>query len=103
MPKIEITKDCDNCKICIDACPKKLFKEHENKVVVENVELCTMCKSCTEVCPKNAIKLSSIPDSFIFTVESFGSLSPERIIQKAIEVLSEKIDSFKEEFEKASA
>ncbi len=100
VPSIEVSDECDQCKKCIEECPKKLFKIKDNKVAVEDVNSCTLCKACQEACPKDAIDVDYIKDSFVFKIESFGSLYAKNVFMKALEVLDEKADGFSEALKK---
>lgn len=65
MPKIIIDKEkCKACKICIDACPKKLIgiSEDTNKsgcnyaIFNDKNNECIGCAICATCCPDIAIK-----------------------------------------------
>ena len=42
---------------------------------------------------ENIVSVGFVPDRFIFTVEPSGSLSPAQILESALTVLAEKMDS----------
>jgi DNA-directed RNA polymerase subunit D len=60
---------------------------------------CILCKLCEDTCDFNAIKVRWDNRIFAFSLESTGALSPEKIVKKAIEILQEKSEAFKEEIE----
>lgn len=64
MARIVINKDlCKSCKICMNACPKKLIKTSSsvNSIGVHYAEFddenreCLGCALCAESCPEAAI------------------------------------------------
>ena len=57
---------------------------------------CTICEACSRNCPQEAITVNSKPDSYIFTIESSGSITIKEIIDRAMIVFQEKIDEFLE-------
>ena len=44
--------------------------------------------------------MNKISDHFIFTVESTGALSPETLVLQAIDILSDKCDTFLNELDR---
>ena len=58
----ELCKGVEECGICIEVCPKKLFFPSEGlnrkgykPPRVENPETCTQCQNCMVYCPDLAI------------------------------------------------
>jgi len=58
----ELCKGVEECGICIEVCPKKLFRPSESlnrkgykPPGVENPETCTQCQNCMVYCPDLAI------------------------------------------------
>lgn len=81
---------------CVDACPKNAL-DIDNKSgypYLRDPFICILCKECVEVCKYNAIKLEPDDKSFIFYVESVGSLPISKIIHVASTILAEKCDAF---------
>jgi len=72
-------------------CPKKVFKAGE--VDKDRLVDCNLCLACSDAMPKN-VKVSSGKD-IIFTVESFGQLTPKEIFNAALKELSSGLDEIK--------
>jgi 2-oxoglutarate ferredoxin oxidoreductase subunit delta len=58
----ELCKGVEECGICVEVCPKKLFSpaDHVNRKGykpprVEKLEACTQCQNCMIYCPDLAI------------------------------------------------
>jgi len=94
MPVLEFSKSCDACGECVKACPKQILEVVDKKVKITDLTQCIMCKACVEACPSDAVKVSADPTKFVFRVESSGTLPPEQIILKAMEVLQDKFEEF---------
>jgi len=92
-PRIEISKNCDLCGKCIDACPKQILVKTEGKVRVRDIKACTLCQDCVQACPKEspAITVSWEPSTFILSLESSGGLSPERIVTEAVKITDKQL------------
>jgi DNA-directed RNA polymerase subunit D len=97
--KIDLEK-CDLCKKCLKACPKGVLGMEEKKVVVIDYEKCDMCKLCVDSCPRDTIIVEEEKNAYIFNVESTGALPPEKIVEKALEILEEKTKDFEEQISK---
>lgn len=95
-PIIEISKECDNCGICIEACPKNIFVMKKKNVEVEKDKLldCHLCNACVEICPKKAVTVKADDKDIMLTVESFGQLSPEEIVVKSVDIFDKKLKEF---------
>ncbi|MDI6754631.1 MAG: ferredoxin family protein [Thermodesulfobacteriota bacterium] len=58
----ELCKGMEECGLCLEVCPKKLFLPSENlnrkgyrPPRVNNLEACTQCQNCVIFCPDLAI------------------------------------------------
>ncbi len=89
-PVIEVSGDCDECGECVEACPRDVLGIKRNKLKVLNERECILCNSCVEICESNSISVRGDEGRFIFSVESNGSLEPEKIFSKACDILVAK-------------
>lgn len=98
-PKIEISKECNDCAKCVDICPRKVFATKNNKVEVRDLLACNLCMDCVDVCPQKpaAIKVGWEKNAFIMNIESSGALPPERIIQEATKILDNQLKDFEKQ------
>lgn len=89
-PIIEVSKDCDSCGQCVEACPRDVLGVKRNKLKVINERDCILCNSCVEVCESAAITVKGDDRRFIFKIEGNGALEPGVIFTKACDILDEK-------------
>jgi DNA-directed RNA polymerase subunit D len=82
---------CDHCGNCVGVCPKNIFKIEGESISTQNTLDCSLCEACVKECEPGAITIDSKEDSFLFKVESTGALPPETIVEKAAELLKERI------------
>ncbi len=79
-----------NCPLeLIDICPKKVFEEKNNKVVVKDSQKCDFCEECL-IKFNDKIKIEPTKEVLI-TVESFGQIPPKEIFKKSIENLKKDL------------
>ncbi|MCS7386453.1 MAG: DNA-directed RNA polymerase subunit D [archaeon GB-1867-005] len=99
VPRIEVNRDkCIKCGECIEACPKGVLDLDESGFPqLKDFLNCSLCKACVEACEVDAIKLNPDDTSFIFYVESTGTLPAPKIVEVAAEVLAEKCSNLIEE------
>jgi len=92
-PLIEIKKGVQNPKDVADSCPVDVFtvKNKELAINDENMPKCHLCGACVDVDPQH-IKLNESQSDFIFTVESWGQLSPKEMVTAAIDIMQKKCD-----------
>lgn len=104
VPGIEVNqRTCTVCGKCAEACARKVLSVEDGKVVVSKQYECTLCGECVEACPVQpiAIGVSPAKDSFVFYIESFGFLTPERMFAEAVNVLRTKVADFMSSLEEA--
>jgi len=101
MPQISIDLEkCNKCGNCVENCPRRILRLEDDQLVITNIIECNLCRLCEEVCPSKAIKVSWDERTFIFRLESTGSLPPERIVEEAIKILIRKSEDFENELKK---
>ena len=94
-PKITIDSDkCESCGLCASECPRVVyeFDEEANTLEIVDIENCSMCKTCVRGCEAGAITVEGEKGKYLFTIETDGSLSPEKVLTTACEILSSKSD-----------
>ncbi len=68
-------------------------KQHRVKAVVSNPYACTMSRNfMRNPVLKESIKMSRIPNHFIFNVESVGMMEPAIIVTEALKILKKKCE-----------
>lgn len=80
-------------------CPTKVFEVKNNKLAVFDEKKCVLCNACCDA--SSEVKVDGSKKDFIFTVESFGQLTPNEIVMKAFDVFDDKLDDFSEALKKA--
>jgi DNA-directed RNA polymerase subunit D len=102
MPTIKIdTANCDACGKCADVCPKKVLTKSDSEIKVKALSDCILCKDCVNVCDKNPkpIQVSGNENTFIFQVESTGSLPVERVISESFKIYEKRYLDFMKSLE----
>lgn len=100
--------DDDNKRALADSCPRKVFAFDEKKGRLEVVEqaACIFCDECVIAAEKMGINdlvdVSTVPERFIFTVESTGAMEPHQIVQRAISRIQAKLAECGRELEKTT-
>ncbi len=88
-----------NPEAVASVCPTKVYDVKNNKLVIVDELKCILCNACVDASPE--IKVEGSKKDFIFTVESFGQLSPNEMVLKAFDVFDEKLDDFSEALKSA--
>lgn len=96
MPIITIGDNCDACGKCVEGCPSKILIIEDKGLKVKNVLECSLCKLCIENCDINAIKIQEDESSFIFQMESDGSLPARELVTLGADMIIEKVKQMKE-------
>ncbi|MFX0106844.1 MAG: DNA-directed RNA polymerase subunit D [Candidatus Hodarchaeota archaeon] len=92
VPIVEVDQSkCTNCEACVEVCPKQILLIDGDTLTTQNTLDCSMCEMCVQECEPGAISIGSKDDAFLFKVESTGALAPEVIVEKASEILKERI------------
>ena len=92
----------------VESCPKKLPKPdtHDYECVEsEEASACMVCLDCLENASAypGLCKVTDKPQYFKFSVESNGSLPPEQIVQRGIQVLKRKLQDVRSHLESAQS
>jgi len=88
--------EIDKKREFVASCPREVFSmQGDLEVRVKNELECVHCEECLkfaeEIGEPDLVAIDTKEREFIFSVESTGALRPERIVEKAIEVLREKL------------
>lgn len=96
-PTVTINRaKCDDGDACIKACPRDVFGKKDDMTIVVDADACTLCMACVEACSTKAISVKGDPTKFVFEFETDGSLSAQKTLLKAFEILEKKFEDFKD-------
>ncbi|MEM4662604.1 MAG: DNA-directed RNA polymerase subunit D [Candidatus Diapherotrites archaeon] len=98
-PEIKGNVDEKTAKNIINACPKKILEYKAGKILIEKPGECDLCFCCEEA-SDGKIKLELSKNTFVLRIETYGALTPMQVLEKAIEALKERCESFDEELKK---
>eukprot|EP00615_Pteridomonas_danica_P002955 CAMPEP_0114337430 /NCGR_PEP_ID=MMETSP0101-20121206/6353_1 /TAXON_ID=38822 ORGANISM="Pteridomonas danica, Strain PT" /NCGR_SAMPLE_ID=MMETSP0101 /ASSEMBLY_ACC=CAM_ASM_000211 /LENGTH=267 /DNA_ID=CAMNT_0001469653 /DNA_START=207 /DNA_END=1010 /DNA_ORIENTATION=+ len=100
LPAIDIVAEKmqseDNQKL-VDMCPMKVFdiEDMGESVAVSRPRDCSVCRECIRLEGwSDKVKLSRVPNHFIFKVETVGMLTPRQIVVESLRILREKCEVF---------
>jgi DNA-directed RNA polymerase subunit D len=100
LPLIKIDYEkCEKCQACVEKCPRHILSFKNDRLQISNAMSCNFCKSCEEACevePEKAIQVDWDSTKFIVTIESSGALPPAVILNKACQIIKEKIKTLDE-------
>jgi len=84
----------------VNLCPEKLYELSNKKLKLKEDywKTCTLCKACEEN-SEGKIKVSWKEDTYIFSIESYGVLPFNELMQKTFEIFLNKIDEFAKKLE----
>ncbi len=85
---------CDPPELAVDVCPVNVFGIKSGKLRVERELDCILCKACEEVYDTGAVAISHNNTSFIFRVESSGSLPVRTVVEESAKLLEKKSEEF---------
>ncbi len=88
MPTITISK-CDNCGAYIKASPRDIIAPNI-AATIKNIVECSACHLCEDTCGLGGITIDSDSTSFIFSLESDGSIPAAELVQRAADVIKKK-------------
>ncbi|MBN2423251.1 DNA-directed RNA polymerase subunit D [Candidatus Woesearchaeota archaeon] len=94
-PEINIdNKKLNNPEAVLVSCPVDVFEMKNKKLSVneKNLTKCHLCEACTDV--SDAITLANNEQNYIFYLESWGQLSPKKIILTAIDIFNTRLSEF---------
>jgi len=55
---------CNGCSICLDVCPRGVYKLEVKKAVVSDIEKCENCTACFKQCPQGVISIGVPVENF---------------------------------------
>jgi DNA-directed RNA polymerase subunit D len=100
-PVVEITGDVKNPEGIIEVDHNNIFELKDKKLIVnkDRVLDCDLSVDFSQI-DKN-VKVHGNPNEFVFTIESFGQLTPKEMMVEAVRILDEQLDKFIEELKKS--
>ena len=102
LPVIKQKKELDQktMKQVVDSCPTSVLEIKSNKVVLKDAFGCILCGACRDIVQDDSIEVNHEPDSFIFSIETTGSLTPKEVFEQSVKILGEKTGEFEKELKK---
>ena len=77
----------------IDAIPHWEYSLASAKIDKDNLMKCHLCGECAEL-SNGEIKINETSEDFIFEIESFGQLSCDEMVTKALDELGSDVEEF---------
>ena len=93
MPVVTVRSSA-NAKEVEESCPRKVFDVDGKNLVAARPMDCILCDSCVEIDGGKSVSVKGDDKNFVFTFETDGSLSAEKALRKAAELISEKTKAF---------
>ncbi len=90
-PVISLKKGIKDPKAVADACPVGVFEVKGESLSIKDPLKCHLCGACVDVDPDN-VSVTETGTDFVFSVESWGQLSPKEIVETAIDIINKKSD-----------
>jgi DNA-directed RNA polymerase subunit D len=108
LPKVTLNaENLANPAEVIQICPADVFSsDPSERVVVRDEMACTLCMDCVGKAvpsdPKRAfpVKVEGDESSYVFYVESTGSIPPKRILQEASNIINRKATTLEDMLKK---
>jgi DNA-directed RNA polymerase subunit D len=75
---------------CAQVCPTGTLTEKAGKVPVNDEKTCILCMACVDLDGGKSVGLETGND-YLFKIESWGQLSPDEIVEKAIDVYNAQL------------
>lgn len=96
MPIIKILTQPQDAEKVAKSCPKNVFELKGGKLAIKDDKrmLCDLCEACVEI-DKDAMDVKADETQFIFTVESWGQLTPKEMLEQALDEFDLKLEEFK--------
>ncbi|NLN72302.1 MAG: DNA-directed RNA polymerase subunit D [Thermoplasmatales archaeon] len=95
MPAVTV-KSSANAKEVAASCPRKVFDIDGKDLIAARPLDCILCNSCVEVDGGKSVSVQGDDKNFVFSFETDGSLTAEKALMKAADLLSEKTKAFAE-------
>jgi len=104
LPKVTLRpENLSNPEEVIKCCPTRVYaSDSARKIFVRNELDCILCMACVEQAvsadqrKSPPVEIKGEDTSFLFQVESTGSLPPSRIVEEAAKVLSKRAEGMSE-------
>jgi DNA-directed RNA polymerase subunit D len=94
VPRVQVNPaKCDGCEECVKVCFRHVFEMQNQKAIVSKEMECTLCNACVEACDVKAITVTHDDNSFIFTLESTGAMTPEATLEAGLDVFRKKLEN----------
>lgn len=82
----------------VESCPTKVYKMDSGQIIVDNPRKCMYCDDCVQLATEefekpDLVSVQPATNRFIIKVESVGSLRPQDIVSRAIDVLTDKLET----------
>jgi len=95
LASVEISDACNGCGKCVKECPRQVLTQEESgRAKATNTLNCSLCKLCIEACEAGAVKVTSIPDSFVLSVESSGEMPAKELVASASQEIRKRAVEF---------
>lgn len=91
-PKVTIKKQPKDPEQVAQRCPARVFDAKAGKLTVKDEQACILCGECVELTEGDVQVTTN--DDYMFSVESFGQLTPKEIITTATDRLEITLDAF---------
>jgi DNA-directed RNA polymerase subunit D len=85
---------CNGCGACVESCPKRLLDASGGSVKVLKPVDCSLCLECERACEEGAIRVGWDESTFIFYVETTGTMKASTLVVKAARILRSKAEEF---------